>query len=393
MDFDIPDIDTVDQVHAGVRPMPRASSATPAAVARPSLPVHTAHATATASFAASTVARPTAPAPRPVQPAIRPPAPLASGAAPQNARPIAAAVITTSSAQALKAFAGSAAPGLGATGGSVVDPRTTLLVGQKQRGNPILSYVKNVRWAFSDIVPDYVMGRSTCAIYLSLRFHSLHPTYLFKRIKDVRNDYKLRVVLVQVDIDDVEKSMLDVCRTAILSDFTVVCAFSPQEAARYLETYKAYENKSAASIQERVDGAYLPKVTEMLTSIRSVNKTDVLTLLSHFGSVARILTASQAELAECPGIGDKKVRRIFETLHAPLEAKSARPAVAPATATTTSATSTTVVSVASATAPASPPRGAAAMQVALSPPGAVTFPAGDAARDDDIDMLADPIGR
>lgn len=35
-----------------------------------------------------------------------------------------------------------------------------------QRGNPVLKFVRNVPWEFGDIVPDYVLGQSTCALFL-----------------------------------------------------------------------------------------------------------------------------------------------------------------------------------------------------------------------------------
>lgn len=35
-----------------------------------------------------------------------------------------------------------------------------------QRGNPVLKFVRNVPWEFGDVVPDYVLGQSTCALFL-----------------------------------------------------------------------------------------------------------------------------------------------------------------------------------------------------------------------------------
>lgn len=74
----------------------------------------------------------------------------------------------------------------------------TITVNHKQKGNPVLRHVRHVWWEFAAIVPDYVLGKSTCALYISLRYHALHPNYLFKRIKEIKSDYKLRVILVQV---------------------------------------------------------------------------------------------------------------------------------------------------------------------------------------------------
>jgi hypothetical protein len=50
---------------------------------------------------------------------------------------------------------------------------------------------------------DYVMGTGLVAVYLSLRYHALKPTYLPKRLAELSaaaavQQYKLRVLLVQV---------------------------------------------------------------------------------------------------------------------------------------------------------------------------------------------------
>lgn len=55
---------------------------------------------------------------------------------------------------------------------------------------------------------------------------------------------------------------------------------------------------------------YLAKMTDCLTHIKSVNKTDVLTLLSTFGSLKQIADAKTEQLAMCPGFGDQKVKRL-----------------------------------------------------------------------------------
>lgn len=74
----------------------------------------------------------------------------------------------------------------------------TLLVNPKQKGNPILRSIKNVPWEYDDIVPDYQMGRTVCALFLSLRYHNLNPDYIHERLKQLGKMYELRVLLVQV---------------------------------------------------------------------------------------------------------------------------------------------------------------------------------------------------
>lgn len=198
---------------------------------------------------------------------------------------------------------------------------------QRQKGNPLLKHIRNVRWVFADIIPDYLMGQGSCALYLSLRYHLLHPDYLYFRIRELQKNFKLRVVLCHVDVEDVVKPLLEVTRTAMLHDCTLLCGWSLEECGRYLETIKVYENKPADSIREQMDTDYLSRLTHALTTVRHVNKTDVVTLGSAFGSLSGIMDSSMEDLARCPGIGERKVKRLYDTFHEPFKRVSSRPSV------------------------------------------------------------------
>ena len=65
-----------------------------------------------------------------------------------------------------------------------------------------------------------------------------------------------------------------------------------QECARYLETLRAYEQRPADAIQGRTEADYLSRLTAVLTTVRGVNKTDVLTLGNKFGTAADIFAAT-----------------------------------------------------------------------------------------------------
>ncbi|XP_025892395.1 DNA excision repair protein ERCC-1, partial [Nothoprocta perdicaria] len=92
---------------------------------------------------------------------------------------------------------------------------------------------------------------------------------------------------------------------------------SPEEAGRYLETYKAYEQKPAELLMEKVERDFLSRVTDCLTSVKSVNKTDTSSLLATFGSLAAMARASKEDLSLCPGVGPQKAKRLFDVLHEP----------------------------------------------------------------------------
>uniref|UniRef100_A0A674MLK9 DNA excision repair protein ERCC-1 n=1 Tax=Takifugu rubripes TaxID=31033 RepID=A0A674MLK9_TAKRU len=212
--------------------------------------------------------------------------------------------------------------------GSISDPNlpqgpkpvgsgSSIVVSPRQRGNPILKYIRSVPWEIGDVVPDYVLGQTTCALFLSLRYHNLNPNYIHDRLKLLGQTFTLRVLLVQVDVKDPHHALRELARICVMADCTLVLAWSPEEAGRYLETYKSYEKKPADTLKEQVEKDYLSKVTECLTTVKSINKTDAITLLSTFSSVEGIMNASKDDLVLCPGLGPQKARRLYDVFHKP----------------------------------------------------------------------------
>ncbi|CAN1124320.1 DNA excision repair protein ERCC-1 [Linum perenne] len=210
-----------------------------------------------------------------------------------------------------------------------VQTRNSILVSHRQKGNPLLKHIRNVRWTFADVVGDYVLGQSSCALYLRFSSESFIDSdaaysslpsvasgVLVLSNKGTRKELQAsscsmpcrcgewdctRIILqlyeiqhhkrtlnrVQVAVRtfqaDVTKPLLEVTKTALLHDCTLLCAWSLEECGRYLETIKMYENKSADLIQGQMDTDYLSRLQHALTSVRRVNKTDVVTLGSTFG--------------------------------------------------------------------------------------------------------------
>jgi DNA repair protein Rad10 len=52
----------------------------------------------------------------------------------------------------------------------------------------------------TSLTSDYVLGATTCALFLSLRYHRLHPEYIYNRIQKLGKEYNLRFLLIMVDI-------------------------------------------------------------------------------------------------------------------------------------------------------------------------------------------------
>lgn len=231
----------------------------------------------------------------------------------------------------------------------------------RQQGNPLLKLVRHFKWTFVEShVGDYSTG-STGIVYLELGYHRLHPNYATARLHEVGQLYRVRVLLVHVneqnsDASSIQGVILELNKLCFSLDFTLVLAFSLHEAARYIETYKHCDSRGAASIQEKLpssssaltssssssfsslsassgatgvggraaekahrerESAYLPRVNKIFTAVRSVNKSNVATLLDVFQCVGNIFQADAEQLMLCPGLGEKRARRLFAACSEP----------------------------------------------------------------------------
>ncbi|XP_014203761.1 DNA excision repair protein ERCC-1 [Copidosoma floridanum] len=192
-----------------------------------------------------------------------------------------------------------------------------LLINPKQRGNKVIKYITSVPYEYVDIVPDYVPSKSSCILFLSLRYHQLNPDYIHERLKILGSSYTLRVLLAQVDVPEPHHSLKNLTRICLLANLTLMLAWSPEEAGKIIEMYKVYETKPPDMIMEKSDSAPLQKLSNALTSVRSVNKTDATNFLTTFKTLEGIINAPVGSLALCHGVGHHKAQRLYKTLHEP----------------------------------------------------------------------------
>ncbi|GBP09966.1 DNA excision repair protein ERCC-1 [Eumeta japonica] len=192
-----------------------------------------------------------------------------------------------------------------------------VLVNQKQRGNPLLKYITSVPWEYEDIVPDYEIGKTIGVLFLSLQYYNMNPDYINNRLKELGKKYELRVLLVQVDLKDPHNPLKNLNRVCLLTDLTLMLAWSPEEAAKIIENYKIFENKPPDKIMEKIENDPHQKIVNALSSVKPINKTDALTLITTFGTLENIIKASESRLAQCPGLGVRKAQKLYRVLHEP----------------------------------------------------------------------------
>lgn len=198
---------------------------------------------------------------------------------------------------------------------------SAILVSTRQKGNPILNHVKSMPWEYSDIPCDYVVGATTCALFLSLKYHRLHPEYIYTRIRQLGKLYNLRLLLTMVDIENHEQALQELSKTSMINNFTLILCWSAQEAGRYLELFKSYEHASPAAIRARQAESWQESLTEFVTTPRQINKTDAASLVSNFGTLRAAINAQPEELALIPGWGEKKVQSWCNTVREPFRVK------------------------------------------------------------------------
>jgi DNA excision repair protein ERCC-1 len=134
----------------------------------------------------------------------------------------------------------------------------SILVNSNQKGNPILQTIKQ-SWEFSDIIPDYIVGKSAGVLFLSLKYHRLHPEYIQTRIPKIQG-FDLKVLLVLVDVVNNQQLLREISKIAFDGNISLLLAWSSEDAARYLETLKAFETKTPDHIREKVDQDPFSKV-------------------------------------------------------------------------------------------------------------------------------------
>lgn len=186
---------------------------------------------------------------------------------------------------------------------------SAVLVSARQKGNPILNHIRLLPWEYADIPADYVIGNTTCALFLSLKYHRLHPEYIYTRVKALRGKYNLRILLTMVDISNHEDCLRELSKTSMVKNLTLILCWSAAEAAHYLELYKSSENAQPNAIRSQQAQSYEESLVEFITAPRSINKSDAASLISTFGSLQNAVNAQPEQISLVPGWGEKKVQQ------------------------------------------------------------------------------------
>lgn len=193
-----------------------------------------------------------------------------------------------------------------------------------QKGNPLIKSLR-IPFEYNEKMRncDYLVNSTTFILFLSLKYHKLHPEYVYNRIKKLNgpNGYSLnnnlKTLLCLVDVENNDEIVKELNKICLLNDLSLILLWSFDECANYINYLKQLENSNShVSIKGTTnEDDYYLTLTNALTSIRQINKTDTINLITKFGSFKNlVLHSTEDQLSEVQGMGKVKINRFVSSL-------------------------------------------------------------------------------
>ena len=223
------------------------------------------------------------------------------------------------------------------TPGSRVQGPNQILINPRQEKNPLLKTPRMTKIPYrfdSSFLSDFYISPVFQILYLSLKYHNLHPEYLGERWKlfnkgstindSSRTDKALRVLLVNIDIPSPQATLRQIQGFCMKVGLTVVLVWSLEDAGNYIAMAKSVDDAptKARSIEGNKATDYHTCANEALTGIRLVNITDATNLLANCKSIKKIVLEgckgdNSDGLSNIHGLGPKKLRALKDTFSDP----------------------------------------------------------------------------
>ncbi|ANB10988.1 Rad10p [Sugiyamaella lignohabitans] len=225
---------------------------------------------------------------------------------------------TSSSLPTNTTSASSATPG--STSTAKANTTSSIIVNaKKQKQNPVLKHIRGVGYYMDDIVPDFITGHNSCALFLSIKYHNIHKEYIYKRIQQLNKAFEHRVLLVLVDVDNPAAALLELDIISLRAGLQMIITWNMEEAGKYLVLLKQLENASATGISGQKKESYKEQLIEVMNRISrsSINKTDAVTLVANFGSLKNAILDGGDNVELIHGWGSTKAKVFRDAINEP----------------------------------------------------------------------------
>ncbi|KAK9454466.1 restriction endonuclease type II-like protein [Dipodascopsis uninucleata] len=162
-------------------------------------------------------------------------------------------------------------------------------------------------------MPDHTMA----LLFLSLKYHRLHPEYIYNRISKMGKNYRLRILLVVVDIENHNEPLKELTKTGVVNGLTLILCWSAKEAGHYISLFAILKATPPTSIMAPQKEDYAVQMIDCISAIRGVNKNDATSLITSFGSLKSAVLDQGKSLSSISGWGDLKIRRYKSAISDP----------------------------------------------------------------------------
>ncbi|EAY22158.1 DNA repair protein rad10 containing protein [Trichomonas vaginalis G3] len=188
-----------------------------------------------------------------------------------------------------------------------------IVISNRQKDNPMIELLKGIpcNWIEDDCA-DYIVGSDIGVLFLSLKFHRQYPRYLEERVKKFQGNFKSRVLLTLVDVEDPDLAISKLTRTAQGSYMTLVLAFKYDEVARWL--ISMYNTQDAISDELKASNETPFETGVNCLHALGLSRREAEELLTTYGSIYKCLTTSKEEIMKTTSLSAKKVDMIYEAI-------------------------------------------------------------------------------
>lgn len=175
-------------------------------------------------------------------------------------------------------------------------------VNSHQRGNNVLDFLTQVRWSFYDtLTTDYEIENFISVLFLSLRFHTQKPDYIFSRLNQLR-EYKVQILLILIDLQNYEEYL----KEFVVLDHQIFYCFSNDEAAKYLAALDLNAHRSTDILKQKYSHDLDERKQEFIIKFPKLNKNDA-KKLTRAKSIFSLLANENYKKQK---ITDKKIKSI-----------------------------------------------------------------------------------
>lgn len=117
----------------------------------------------------------------------------------------------------------------------------TVLINTTQRENPLLNHLKNTNWRYISSTPthkiyyDYLI-KDRSVLFLTLSYHKLYTDYISRRMGPLSsNNDNILLFVIDDNSTRSEQALTEITKLCMFNGFTLLVAFTFEQAAKYIE--------------------------------------------------------------------------------------------------------------------------------------------------------------